>query len=158
MGGIRLNSTRPRVHRKQPWHEKCNKRLYLRARGHNPGNAEHVMCRKGACIVDGKEWTYPGPSVRLVFPSLAFSFPPSEHCHLPVLTTALLRLCYAGPQDTRRSTSSGRASAPRRESPSLSRATMRIAIDVLRRIDFNPSAQARWTRGREHRGGTAGQR
>jgi len=53
MGGIRLNSTRPRVHRKQPWHEKCNKRLYLRARGHNPGNAEHVMCRKGACIVDG---------------------------------------------------------------------------------------------------------
>ena len=48
LGGIRLSTLRPMVHRKQPWHAECNK-----ARCTRPHLAEGVPCRKKACLVEG---------------------------------------------------------------------------------------------------------
>ena len=45
LGGIRLSTMRPMVHRKRPWHAECNKE-----RG---GRKEHIYCRKRACMVEG---------------------------------------------------------------------------------------------------------
>lgn len=48
LGGIRLSTVRPLVHRKRPWHANCNRQLAILT-----PNPALVLCRKKDCLIEG---------------------------------------------------------------------------------------------------------
>jgi hypothetical protein len=52
LGGIRLSTTRPWVHKSRPWNDQCNRRRAQLASGSHT-IAEATLCRRRACLVEG---------------------------------------------------------------------------------------------------------